>query len=248
MRTSVKSRPMAFDVRGSFGYSGAFGRIAFGFNRFGFYDWNCGIYQKKYYYGEPYISKMKFYRPTNPRTLLQQSWRSIFTAGSVHWSSFTTNDKKSYNMRAKAYYMTGFNLHQREWLSSHSLPMIFSLKKTLSSAEILALHSTPIEIVPAPGSGKFIDILSCDVKLNYGTTTYVSSGGAPALRNPSSSNVPVSFYNNVLTLTSSQITRSNFSSCKLYENEAIECFVATSNPTTGNGTLDIYITYEIKTL
>mgnify|MGYP007099592342 CR=1 FL=1 len=53
MRTGALGKLLSIEARGKFGYSGAFGRIAFGFNRFGFYNWYCGIYQKKNLLGKP---------------------------------------------------------------------------------------------------------------------------------------------------------------------------------------------------
>jgi hypothetical protein len=119
MHVEPMGKGMSLDARGTFGYSGAFGRIAFGFNRFGFYHWYCGIYQKKYYFGKPYISKEKFYRPTNPQTERQMLWRGVVTSGHNEWASFDIETKEQYRLRARGLPMTGYNLFMREWLNSH---------------------------------------------------------------------------------------------------------------------------------
>lgn len=49
---------------------------------------------------------------------------------------------------------------------------LYSAKKKLSSAEILALDGTPIDVIPAPAAGKWIEIVSVQLFLDYATTAY----------------------------------------------------------------------------
>lgn len=121
MRADGLDKLNSLDARGRFGYGGAFGRIALGYNRFGFYSKFCGIYSKKFYYGVPYISKMKFYRPTNPQTIPQQAWRAVFTDGFDAWQALDENTKDIYRARTKSRHMTGFNLFMSEYLNEHKL-------------------------------------------------------------------------------------------------------------------------------
>lgn len=118
MRTGNLGKLLSIDARGSFGRSGAFGRIAFGFTWLGYYSWYAGIYQKKYYYGKPYISRQKFYRPTNPRTDKQQSWRAVCAYGWVLWNSLTDEQKKEYYEKAKVRRISGPNLFMSLWLKN----------------------------------------------------------------------------------------------------------------------------------
>lgn len=110
------TRGWSFDARGKFGYAGGFGRISFGYNRFGFYHWLCGIYQKKYFYGKPHISRMRFYRPTNPQSLTQQNWRAVCAYGVVLWQGYSDPQKLFYNRLAKNLRMSGYNVHLTRWL------------------------------------------------------------------------------------------------------------------------------------
>ena len=119
MHTGAMGKCYSLDCRGKFGYSGRFGRIAFGYTRLGFYNWYCGIYQKKYYFGKPYLSRMKFYRPTNNQKPQQQLWRGQIRSGVLEWQSFSTSQKKVYNIRAKSRGMSGYNLFLRDWLNLH---------------------------------------------------------------------------------------------------------------------------------
>lgn len=50
---------------------------------------------------------------------------------------------------------------------------------TLTSADLLDLDETPITLIAAPGSGKWIDVHHASAALAYGTSTY--SGGPPAI-------------------------------------------------------------------
>jgi hypothetical protein len=109
MRTGAMGKLLSLDARGKFGWSGGFGRLAFGYTRLGFYSWWAGIYSKKYYYGKPYISRMKFYRPTNPRTILQQNWRAVHAYATYLWRSFDPETQEPYEMKGKRAKMTGYN-------------------------------------------------------------------------------------------------------------------------------------------
>lgn len=111
---------LSLDARGKFGYSGGLGRLSLGYNRLGFYNWYCGIYQKKYYYGKPFISRSKFYRPINPRTEIQQSWRTVLKNAVLAWQALDNENKAIYNKRAKGHIMSGYNVFVSEYLKSHS--------------------------------------------------------------------------------------------------------------------------------
>lgn len=47
----------------------------------------------------------------------------------------------------------------------------------LSSADILDLHNTPIELVAAPGAGKWLNVHRVVGYYSHGTTEYVATGG-----------------------------------------------------------------------
>jgi len=60
----------------------------------------------------------------------------------------------------------------------------------VSATDLATLGSIPIQLIPAPGVGKYIEIVSVAVKYNYGTTAYIFGGavvvnvGGTALYNP----------------------------------------------------------------
>jgi hypothetical protein len=119
MHTGPMGKCLSGDARGKFGYSGGLGRLMLGYNRLGFYNWYCGIYQKKYLWGKPYISRQKFYRPTNNQKEKQQIWRGVFRDGKTQYDLLTTEQKIEYKKRGAVQQITGYNLFMSEWLYSH---------------------------------------------------------------------------------------------------------------------------------
>lgn len=119
MRAGSMGKNYSLDTRGKFGKGGGFGRVALGYNHFGFYSWYSGIYQKLYYFGKPHISRKKFNWGSNPQTELQQAWRAVLASGWVEWATYTDEQKNEFKIRAVSLHMSGANLFMREWLISH---------------------------------------------------------------------------------------------------------------------------------
>ena len=74
-----------------------------------------GIYQMRMTKRGKVPVKMKFYRPTNPRTPAQQANRQKFTDAMAAWQSLTQPQKDVYNTRAKKRSMFGWGLYIREY-------------------------------------------------------------------------------------------------------------------------------------
>jgi len=124
--------------------------------------------------------------------------------------------------------------------------------RTLTSAEILALGTTPITLIAAPGAGKAIVPSKVYCRLNFNTTAYATSTILIIKTNGAIDN---SFrHSNILTATISIIDEfysefggmSTTSSTKLIENQSLIIRTSSaSNPTTGNSTMDILVEYQI---
>lgn len=114
-----KQRVMMPKPRKRFGFSHSFGTAFFGYTRFGDFNEYAGIYTYRNNWKQRKHIAMQFYWPTNPQTVPQQAWRAVFANGAVAWQSLTSDQKAEYNKRAKQKHMTGYHLHQREYLSSH---------------------------------------------------------------------------------------------------------------------------------
>jgi hypothetical protein len=117
------------------------------------------------------------------------------------------------------------------------------VKVTLSSAQILNSNTTPIELIPAPGANKVIVPLSIFISANYNTTQYTTNtSGRIILNDKVVSDLDISFAASGQYVTSIVVEND-----LVYDliNQPLEFDTQTGNPTAGDGTLDIYITYQI---
>jgi len=128
--------------------------------------------------------------------------------------------------------------------------MAIQVKKvTVSSAELLAIFTTPKLMLPGPGANYVNNIISITHFLDYNSTTYVSAN-------------PLKYYtfNNTNSIGYSDGTI--FKSTADSENMIFNALQSTSiltterdlylscanNPTVGNSPLYVYIVYETKQL
>jgi hypothetical protein len=126
----------------------------------------------------------------------------------------------------------------------------------LTSSQLLSLHGTPITVIPAPGMGYFVHVLSVMAQYKYNTTAYTQgSGGDLALRYVGDTNdqavVPFTGLLDQTANTVSQVFSVSpyLDAQTVIENIAIEAI----NNGTGEWTLgddDVYLTilYELITL
>lgn len=117
---------------------------------------------------------------------------------------------------------------------------------TVNTASILTLFSTPIEIVAAPGAGKYIDVYNVSVENYKGSVNFLNFSG-------------LNFYYTDYagdTITSVPVTASqNFIYKPQYYyfyniailNKGITIQALTQNPTTGNGYIKVRVVYRIIT-
>lgn len=112
---------------------------------------------------------------------------------------------------------------------------------TISSAQLLDIFDTPVELIPAPGSGKVIKVMSIVGVMNGNTIAYVSNGlyikmGASVISSDAA----------VLGLLT-QVPRDFLSvlPVSLPTNTALQATSVVSDPTTGDGELRLRITYQL---
>lgn len=119
----------------------------------------------------------------------------------------------------------------------------------ISSAEFLSLNSSPKTLIAAPGSGKFIQIISISSSLDYNTTAYATNiavffrygSGGPAI-NSASWNIAQTADKYFRFSLVSDETGTAVSS---FTNQAIVAEANTGDPTDGDGTGKVYISYRI---
>jgi len=132
-------------------------------------------------------------------------------------------------------------------------------KVTISSARILTLFSVPVPIIPAPGVGKYINVLNVIVEYQFGTTPYdvgeaIELWLSPADGGANDSSV-YGLNNAIITQTSDQIALGSlslangavFSARSVLENQGMNFASDTSDPTGGDGVLVVTVVYEIGT-
>lgn len=131
---------------------------------------------------------------------------------------------------------------------------------TITSAQLLALHTTAVQIIPAPGVGFYIAPAYYYMQLHYNTLTYAGSGNCSLIYGPP----PVVNPTNLITLygwcaaTSGIIVHT--SSCQFIGicgeglvpyttcgNAAVN-FTAPTAVTGGDGTLTLVVNYSVLPL
>ena len=117
----------AIEIRGKLGHGSGFGFGRNGYGLFGERAGPGGIYQRRntgynqhgYIAGRErreYFVRMRSYRPTNPRTELQQAGRGRFADAVATWHAMTPEERKPWNERAAKRSRKGRNLFLSEYM------------------------------------------------------------------------------------------------------------------------------------
>jgi hypothetical protein len=153
---------------------------------------------------------------------------------------------------------------------------IIESKITIPTSNVKTLNSAPYELIPAPGAGKVIDVISAVSRFIGGTVSYANSGYIKVQYGGSGGSVFASFYGNPNSTLGTEVfetladwisdgsssavignpaflklrTSTGFDSAgdeSFQENESIELWASTDN-TIGNSDMIMYLTYRILTL
>ena len=146
----------------------------------------------------------------------------------------------------------GDGITHRRVNTAESCACIKTVKVTLSSAQILSSHTTPIELIAAPGAGKLIKVLGITGKLSFSTAAYVLGADCYLAYqdNLSSGYISSAEMTTYVTLANTNyfgVALVNFTLANA-ENKSVFFYTESSDPTTGDSTIDLYITYQILTL
>ncbi len=129
---------------------------------------------------------------------------------------------------------------------------IFEDVITVTSAQIKLLFSTPKTLIVAPGSGKYISLLSYEIKLDSSTTPYTTGSSNLRIKSLNSANPLAVVSDAVLTTTNTNIVSVPIRSTTGYDtirvNDPIVLDALVSNPAAGDGILKVYLSYIIKTV
>lgn len=111
----------------------------------------------------------------------------------------------------------------------------------ISSAQLLALNSTPVNILDAPGDGKYYEYRA-RLEYTFGGTAYTVSGGGYLYLDQGNPDA----YFSAQAITQSEDATSFAYSIMANINQPV-VLTSASNPTTGNGTVRLVVQYKIRT-
>lgn len=122
----------------------------------------------------------------------------------------------------------------------------------ITSAQILTLNSVPINIVSAPGSGKYIEVISSTLKVNYLTAPYAVNTTLQLIN----TGAVTSQVESVTAIASTiskiailiKILPSGAADTQILENTALQVKVQTGNPSGGFGDIVVKVLYRIVTI
>lgn len=112
---------------------------------------------------------------------------------------------------------------------------------TLTSAQIRAIGTTPIVVIPAQGVNTVIKVISVVAKLNYYFSAYANND-----LKITSGSLTLSSISSFLNNTSNIVKSGTLDGIELSENTEVKLDGIDS--ATGLGTVDVYITYEVVML
>jgi len=117
---------------------------------------------------------------------------------------------------------------------------------TLSSAQILALNTTPQTIVPAV-AGYAIEAISVSVKLDYNSSAYATNTNLLIMTD--TANNPQYKRDSLLTQTIDAVWKfpevGPPSGTQLIANKALTATIATGDPTAGDSPITIFVNYRL---
>jgi hypothetical protein len=134
--------------------------------------------------------------------------------------------------------------------SGYKMDSVQHKKIVLTSAEVLALFSTPLELVPAPGSGKAIKVVDAAGGVEaYNSAAYATNvtmniitDTADQAQN-SSAVLLTSTANRIVDIP--KVAPTGATNKQIIENKSLKVAVGTGNPATGNSPIVLYIAYSI---
>lgn len=71
-----------------------------------------------YYYWRGDLRSRAYFIPVQPGTGAQLTWWNVFKQGVINWQNLTAPQKEEYNIKAKRFKFSGFNLFMREHLTT----------------------------------------------------------------------------------------------------------------------------------
>lgn len=133
-----------------------------------------------------------------------------------------------------------------------SLAQLVTVKVTISSAEILALNATPKTLVAAQGASTIIDLVSCQMFLDYNSIAYATNTSLWLSYNASGGDLHTTAVS-IASTTADYYVKFDLNAQTAYNsavrvNTPLVAYVSGGNPTAGNSVIYMYLTYRVITL
>lgn len=127
--------------------------------------------------------------------------------------------------------------------------VIDSVKVTLTSAQILALNTTPVTLIAAQGANTYIEVLACVAYLKFNSIAYTGTNAANITYTNGAGAAATG------TLASAFLDSSSSAAAKVIPvavtpvaNAPVVISVGTANPAAGNSTITLDLFYRVVTL
>lgn len=119
---------------------------------------------------------------------------------------------------------------------------------TLSSAQMLALNGTPIDVIPSPGVNKAIDLISGVGFIDYNSAAYATNTHFHLTFNTANDSITTN--NDLLLATTDLYFKLAFvtktgTTAQLLTNTSLKAYVPGGNPTLGDSPLILKLAYRI---
>lgn len=141
-------------------------------------------------------------------------------------------------------------------LNTATVPFpVFKNVVNISSAQALAMYTTPVLIIPAQGAHKTIFVHDAFVEYAYGGVAYANGSGFNLQYTSAGSDAGIVFFNSTVNpngVSSSvgggpAVPFAPFTPVTDYVNQGVYASTTISNFTSGNGTFRVTIFYTIVT-
>lgn len=125
---------------------------------------------------------------------------------------------------------------------------VYCARLDITSAEVLALNSTPLQIVAAPGAGYAIEVISATVNIDYNTTPYATNTTITLITDGAdiyqvAADILGADVSKIALLRG--ITDPTASQTVIIENAALMVSSVAGDPTAGDSDISVTVTYRI---
>lgn len=137
-------------------------------------------------------------------------------------------------------------ISRRSNIDARSVPGVAQRARvTLTSAQILALNTTPVQLIAAPGAGKYISVDEVVGFLRFGTTQYTGANAVEfRYTNGSGAKVTGDAASAWLDGASSAAVKTIAAAVTPVANAAVVAAVPTANPAAGDSVVVLDILYR----